>query len=198
MALLIGDSQSAGAANVPGNRTWTQSALRAAGYNIQFLGAGGTGFVSSNAAGALNYPSALKQHRWALPSIAPALIVVEGGGNDATIGASNAQILLGAAETINALQKQYPSSQLLMVGTLAGSSTDSGARRIAVDALLGTYARQIHVPFVSTGHWVKSYHLIGLMADKVHLTQAGHDVLSAVLTQRLAQLNLTSTLLVNQ
>lgn len=198
LALLIGDSQSAGAANVPGNRTWTQSALRAAGYDVQFVGAGGTGFVASNNSGALNYPSALKQQRWALPSVPPALIVVEGGGNDATIGASDAQILLGVSETINALQDQYPSSKLLMVGTLAGSSTAGGARRTAVDELLGTYAQQNHVPFVSTGHWVKSYQLTGLMADKVHMTQAGHDILAIALTQRLAQLNVTSTLLINQ
>jgi hypothetical protein len=37
-ALLIGDSQSGGAAGVPADRTWAQTALRDAGYDVRFVG----------------------------------------------------------------------------------------------------------------------------------------------------------------
>ncbi len=190
IAVLIGDSQSAGAARVSGNRTWTQSALRAAGYDVRFSGAGGTGYVASNSAGALNYPSALKQHQWTLPESAPALIVLEGGGNDARIGASDARILLGARETVGTLKARYPTSHLLMVGPLAGSTAPGSARRVAVDALLGTFAREQGITFVSAGHWLTKYHLTGLMADQVHLTQAGHDVLAVAFAEQVRALDL--------
>ena len=192
VALLVGDSQSAGAARVPGNRTWTQTALRAAGYDVHFVGAGGTGYVASNSSGALNYPAALKQHRWILPRGAPALIVLEGGGNDARIGASDAQILQGARETVSALKARYPSSYLLMVGPLSGSATPGSARRVAVDTLLGTDAREQGISFASAGQWLTTYHLSGLMADRVHLTQAGHDVLALAFADQLRALDLTA------
>lgn len=190
VALLIGDSQSAGAADVPGEDTWMQAALRTAGYDVQFLGAGGTGYVASNSKGGLNYPSALEQNRWKLPSTAPALIVIEGGGNDARTGASDGKILRGAEEVVGALETQYPTSQLLIVGTLAGTAGPRGARRTAVDSLLGTYAREHGIAFVSTGHWLTKYQVTGLMADQVHLTQAGHDVLAVALAGRLRELHL--------
>lgn len=190
VALLIGDSQSAGAARVSGKRTWTQTALRAAGYDVRFVGAGGTGYVASNSAGALNYPSALKQHRWTLPEAAPALIVLEGGGNDARIGAADAQILLGVRETVGKLKARYPSSYLPMVGPLAGSAAPGSSRRVAVDALLDTYAREQGITFASAGQWLKKYQLTGLMADQVHLTQPGHDVLALAFADQIRALDL--------
>ncbi|MBG6218887.1 acyl-CoA thioesterase-1 [Arthrobacter sp. CAN_A6] len=198
-ALLIGDSQSGGAAGVPCERTWTQTALRNAGYDVQFLGAGGTGFVASNGdAGAKNYPSALQQGQWVMPCTAPALIVVEGGGNDATQGASDEQILGGADRLMTSLTKAYPTSKVLMVGTLARGADDGGARRSAVDGLLGSYAYEHNIAYISVGDWLTTYQVTGLMADGVHLAQAGHDRLAVALADhlhslRLAQPNLTGT-----
>lgn len=189
-ALLVGDSQSAGAANVPGARTWTQSALRAAGYEVQFAGAGGIGFVASNGSGSPNYPTSLTQNRWALPSGAPALVVVEGGGNDARTGATDAQILQGADATVQALHHRYPTSRMLMIGTLSGVRSPAGSRRAEVDRLLGDYARTRQIAFVGAGDWLARYSLVGSLADDVHLTQDGHDVLAGVLATRLATLHL--------
>ena len=189
-ALLVGDSQSAGAANVPGHRTWTQTALRAAGYGVQFVGAGGIGFVASNGFGSPNYPTSLNQDRWALPSGAPALVVVEGGGNDARTGATDAQILQGADATVQALHHRYPTSRMLMIGTLSGVRSPAGSRRAEVDRLLGNYARTHHIAFVGAGDWLARYGLVGNLADGVHLTQDGHDLLAGVLATRLATLHL--------
>ncbi|GAA5226399.1 SGNH/GDSL hydrolase family protein [Paeniglutamicibacter antarcticus] len=189
-ALLIGDSQSAGAANVPGNRTWPQEALRSVGYDVHFVGGGGLGFVASKRGGSPNYPTALKQHLWPMPAEQPALIVVEGGGNDARIGASRQRILQGVDETINALTQQYPGSHLLMIGTLAGLPTVNGSRRASVDSLLGSYARERGIAFVGAGDWLARYGLEGQLADRVHLNQAGHDALATVLASRLRELGL--------
>ncbi|MDO5745679.1 MAG: SGNH/GDSL hydrolase family protein [Micrococcaceae bacterium] len=189
-ALLIGDSQSAGAANVPGFRTWPQEALRSVGYDVQFVGGGGLGFVASKRGGSPNYPTALKQHLWPMPAEPPALIVVEGGGNDARIGASRQRILRGVDETINALTQRYPGSQLLMIGTLAGLPSVNGSRRASVDSLLGSYARERGIDFVGAGDWLARYGLEGQLADRVHLDQAGHDALAAVLASRLRELGL--------
>lgn len=43
VAPLVGDSRSAGAANVAGDHTWTQYAQPTAGYDVMFVGVGGTG-----------------------------------------------------------------------------------------------------------------------------------------------------------
>ncbi|WP_181036527.1 SGNH/GDSL hydrolase family protein [Arthrobacter sp. B1805] len=183
-ALLIGDSQSSGAAGVSGDHTWTQTGLRNAGYDVQFLGAGGTGFVAANNSGGLNYTSAMTQGQWVMPCSDPALIVVEGGGNDATQGATDAQIIAGADALVSSLTQHYPTSKIVLVGTLAKGATDGG-RRTAVDGLLGTYADAHGIAFISAGDWLTRYQAVNLMADGVHLTQAGHDRLAAVLTHQM-------------
>jgi acyl-CoA thioesterase-1 len=191
-ALLIGDSQSAGALGVPGDRTWTQAGLRGAGYDVRFLGAGGTGFVAGNGTGGLNYFSALTRGRWILPCSDPGLIVVEGGGNDATLGASDAQILRGADALITPLTRYYPTSTIVLVGPVARGTTEGGGRRTEVDTLLGSYAHSHNLPFISTGDWLTRHGAETLMADDVHLTQAGHDRIAAALTAELRALRLTS------
>lgn len=190
-ALLIGDSQSSGAAGVSGERTWTQAGLRGAGYDVQFLGAGGTGFVATNTSGGSNYGAALEQGQWVMPCDSPALIMVEGGGNDATQGASDAQILAGADALVSKLSAYYPSSKIVLIGTLAKDAANGGGRRTAVDHLLGTYAADNSIEFVSTGDWLTRFQADHLMADAVHLTQAGHDRLAAVLTSQLESRHLT-------
>ncbi|WP_167398996.1 SGNH/GDSL hydrolase family protein [Arthrobacter pityocampae] len=189
-ALLIGDSQSAGAAGVPAERTWPQAGLREAGYDVRYVGAGGTGFVAANGFGATNYPTALSRGQWALPCTDPALIVVQGGGNDATQGASDAQITRGAGSVVSTLARTYPSSRIVLIGTLARDAAHGGGRRTAVDGVLGAYAAHHRVPFIGVGDWLTRYRADALLADAVHLTQAGHDRLAGVLKARLRDLRL--------
>lgn len=197
-ALLIGDSQAGGAAGVAADRTWPQTGLREAGYDVRFVGAGGTGFVASNGSGALNYPAALAGGRWVLPCTDPALIVVEGGGNDATQGATDTQIVGGADAVISTLTRTYPTSKIVMIGTLSRGSADGGARRTAVDKILGAFAADHQVDFISAGDWLTRYGASHQLADRVHVTQAGHDLLASVLVHRLITMNLTPTDLMHQ
>jgi acyl-CoA thioesterase I len=181
--LLIGDSQS------EPTDGWPRQALAAAGYKVYFCGRGGTGFVSSNGSTG-NYVDALLEGDWLLPSGTPALIVIQGGGNDAASGASDRQIARNAEKLIAELQARYPGTRMAMIGTLARSADDGGGRRSEVDALLGKVAGAHGLPFVSVGDWLTRYGLAKDLADAVHMNAAGRQSLGALLERRLRELGL--------
>ncbi|MCI9871408.1 SGNH/GDSL hydrolase family protein [Arthrobacter humicola] len=181
VAVLIGDSQS------EPSYGWPRQGLAAAGYKVFFCGRGGTGFVASNGRTG-NYIDALQRGDWKLPYGTPPLVVIEGGGNDAARGASDAQIVSNAERLIASIQQRYPAARILMVGTLGRGAHYGGGRRSEVDALLGRVADQHGLPFVSAGDWLTRYNLTGSMADRVHLNRQGHAALGAVFGQRLQSL----------
>ncbi len=111
-AVLIGDSQSEPA------YSWPRTALASLGYTVHFCGLGGTGFVASNGKTG-NYIDALQRGDWLLPYGSPPLVVIEGGGNDASRGATDEQISTNAERLIASVRQRYPEAQLAMVGTLA-------------------------------------------------------------------------------
>ena len=182
-ALLIGDSQSE---PLDG---WPRQALTAAGYKVYFCGRGGTGFVSANGSTG-NYIDALRDGDWLLPSGTPALIVIQGGGNDAANGATDRQITTNAESLIGELQARYPGTRMAMIGTLARSKDDGGGRRTDVDTLLGSVAADRGLPFVSVGDWLTRYGLAKDLADAVHMNPSGRKALGTLLEQRLRDLGL--------
>lgn len=182
-ALLIGDSQSE---PVDG---WPREALTAMGYDVFFCGAGGTGFVAGNYRTG-NYIDALQHGDWRLPYGSPPLVVIQGGGNDAAIGASDQQIVDNADRLIAVLKKRYPGATLAMVGTLALGAGHGGGRRTQVDTLLGGVAASHKIPFVSVGDWMSKYDLLKFAADGVHLSTEGHRELGAVLGEKFRELGL--------
>src|SRR6476661_5223747 len=181
VAVLIGDSQS------EPSYGWPRQGLAAAGYKVFFCGRGGTGFVASNGRTG-NYIDALQRGDWKLPYGTPPLVVIEGGGNDAARGATNAQIVANAERLIASIQQRYPAARVLMVGTLARGAHYGGGRRSEVDTLLGKVADRHGLTFVSAGDWLTRYNLTGSMADRVHLNRQGHAALGAVFGQRLQSL----------
>lgn len=184
-AVLIGDSQ----ASTP--TSWLQVALGNLGYQVAFSGAAGTGYVARNEeVSAPSYLEALTTGVWTLPHGNPALVVVEGGGNDAAQGTSDGEILSAAEALILELRRTYPTSRFVMVGTLSRSAADGGGRRNEVDALLGGLAEALGIPFVSTGSWLTEHHLEDQLADSVHLTPEGDARASIVLEQTLKALKL--------
>ena len=182
-AVLIGDSQSEPAYG------WPRQGLAAAGYKVFFCGRGGTGYVASNGKTG-NYIDALQRGDWKLPYGTPPLVVLEGGGNDAARGASDAQIVANADRLIASIQQRYPAARVLVVGTLARGAHYGGGRRTDVDTLLGKVADRHGLPFVSAGDWLTRYNLTGSMADGVHLNRQGHAALGAVFGQRLESMGL--------
>jgi acyl-CoA thioesterase I len=189
--LLVGDSQSEPAAG------WPRLGLAAAGYNVYFCGRGGTGYVAANGATG-NYIDALQRGDWLLPSGTPALIVIEGGGNDAAKGASDAQITGNAQRLIAELRTRYPGTRIAIIGTLARGANDGGGRRSEVDALLGSVAAANGLPFVSVGDWLTRYGLAKDLADAVHMNTEGRAALGGILDHRLRQLGLDRKTAVEQ
>jgi acyl-CoA thioesterase-1 len=181
--LLIGDSQS------EPTDGWPRLGLAAAGYNVYFCGRGGTGYVATNGATG-NYIDALQRGDWLLPAGTPALIVIEGGGNDAAGGASNEQIAGNAQRLIGELRTRYPGTRIAMIGTLARGANDGGGRRSEVDALLGAVAATNGLPFVSVGDWLTKYRLAKDLADAVHMNAEGRVALGGILERRLRELGL--------
>lgn len=182
-ALLIGDSQSEPADG------WPRLGLAAVGYKVHFCGLGGTGFVAANGKTG-NYIDALQRGDWKLPYGTPALIVIQGGGNDAAQGATDAQIVANADRLIGALKDRYPGTRLAMIGTLARGTNYGGGRRAQVDALLGTLAARHGIPFVGVGDWLTKYNLAKNLADAVHMNAAGRKTLGGLLGDNLRKLNL--------
>jgi acyl-CoA thioesterase-1 len=177
-AVLIGDSQS------EPTSSWPRTALASLGYKVHFCGRGGTGFVTSNGTTG-NFIDALERGDWLLPYGSPPLVVIEGGGNDASRGATDQQISANADRLIASVRQRYPEARLAMVGTLARGAADGGGRRTEVDALLGTVAARHAIPFVGVGDWLTRHHLTSLMADGVHMGPEGHAALAGLLARRL-------------
>jgi acyl-CoA thioesterase I len=182
-ALLIGDSQSEPADG------WPRLGLASVGYKVHFCGLGGTGYVAANGKTG-NYLDALLRGDWKLPYGTPALIVIQGGGNDAARGATDAQIVANAERLIGVLKERYPGARFAMIGTLARGASHGGGRRTQVDALLGTVAARQGIPFVGVGDWLTTYNLAGNLADSVHMDSAGRKTLGGLLGSRLRQLQL--------
>ena len=184
-AVLIGDSQA------EPTSSWPRTALASLGYKVHFCGRGGTGFVTSNGATG-NYIDALQRGDWLLPYGSPPLVVIEGGGNDASRGATDEQISTNAERLIASVRERYPEARLAMVGTLARGAGDGGGRRTEVDALLGTVAAAHSIPFVGVGDWLTRHDLTGSMADVVHMNPDGHAALGMLLASRLDDLGFRS------
>ncbi|MGZ4662646.1 MAG: SGNH/GDSL hydrolase family protein [Arthrobacter sp.] len=185
-ALLIGDSQS------EPSYAWPRAGLAAMGYTVHFCGLGGTGYVVGNGKTG-NYIDALQRGDWKLPYVAIPLVVIEGGGNDAARGATDAQIVANAERLIATLKQRYPASKMAMIGTLARGTNYGGGRRSQVDALLGNLAARHSIPFVSVGDWLTKYDLTKSMADGVHMNPDGHKALGVLLAGKLKELGLQST-----
>jgi acyl-CoA thioesterase I len=182
-AVLIGDSQSA-----PANG-WPRQALTALGYQVYFAGLGGTGFVKANGVVG-NYIDALERGDWLLPVGTPGLVVVQGGGNDAGNGATDSRITANANRLLQALKSRYPTTQIVMIGTLGRGPANGGGRRSQVDALLGTIAAKQGITFVSVGDWLTRYNLAHRLTDTVHVDADGRNALGILLERRLRELKI--------
>ncbi|MDQ4501991.1 SGNH/GDSL hydrolase family protein [Sinomonas sp. ASV322] len=178
-AVLIGDSQSEPA------DSWVRKGLERAGYTVYFAGRGGTGFSVGTAA-AHDYADALRLGDWFIPYGTPALVVLQGGGNDATRGAADAAIIAGVRSLLAEVRASYPQSTTVVVGTLAKSAADGGGRRTQVDTLLGRTSAELGLPFIACGDWISRYGLAGELADGVHLNPAGKARLAPIFAQVLA------------
>ncbi|WP_449373525.1 SGNH/GDSL hydrolase family protein [Arthrobacter psychrolactophilus] len=187
--VLFGDSQSSGIKGVKGADTWVEKGLSLRGYQVRFVGAPGIGFVAETTQSA-NYPDAISTGQVVLPYGSPALVVLQGGGNDAARGATEVQIKANVERLLRQLRASYPSSDILMIGTLGRGLSIKSDPRAQVDAVLAEVARSNGIPFISPRDWITKYKVGNKMLDGVHLSASGHQELSQVLAAELTKLGL--------
>lgn len=179
-AVVIGDSQAE-----PGS--WMDQGLAGLGYRTVLRGAGGTGYVQDNGTVG-NYYTALTQQQWVLPWGTPKLVVLQGGGNDAS-NASDAEIADAAQTMIREARRTYPASRLVMVGVISSGPGTAESRRTAVDTLLAGVARNEGVAFLSVGDWWTRFSLGEYREpDGRHFTETGHQEAGQVLSRELGAL----------
>ena len=171
-AVVIGDSQS-------GKDTWVGRGLTSLGYAPVILGAGGTGYTRGNGT-VDSYPEALEEEEWLLPWGKPALVILQGGGNDA-YGASNQAIRHNAIQLIREVRRTYPEARIVVVGVIG---TGSG-RRGEIDNLMGQVAAEQGLDFLSLRDWWSRYSLSSKLDDGVHLGKAGHDIAAPIFAREL-------------
>jgi len=168
-AVLLGDSQL-------DMDSWVEQGARGAGYPRQVVRSiGGVGYVSgSPAVGGNSATDALILDRVLLPQGNPGLVIVNLGGNDARIMASDAAILSQANKLWDELRRKYPRSTILINGVLSRYDA-SHAQRRWVDGLVTREAAVRGWPRVSMAGTATIAGAAGDYLDNAHMNQTGHN-----------------------
>lgn len=164
MALLVCDSQC-------GGDSWVEQGARAAGFTtIEERMYGGAGYAAPAPALGISIPDGLTAGLIELPTVTPGAIIITLGGNDATTGRSDTEILQGLRNTLTFLESRYPAATIIVNGVMSRASDDH-ARRRAVDELVMNEAERQGLAHISVAGWGTTYN--AEYADGVHLTQTG-------------------------
>lgn len=169
-AVILCDSQCEGYG-------WGEQGAAALGYtDIVERGYGGGGYAAPAALTlGSSLTDALYQNRINLPQGNPGLVMLTLGGNDASQGYSDAQILTQMRLMIARVKTIYPNSQLVINGVMSRNDSDH-ARRRAVDALVTAEAKRQGISYVSVAGWGTT--LKPGYRDAVHLNQNGHNTVA--------------------
>lgn len=176
--VLYGDSQLDG-------DSWSEQGARALGFTDQasHFSYGGIGYsTSSPSAGGTGW-TAVQQGRVPFPGGSPGLVLVSLGGNDASAGRSDAQVIADSSALWAKLKLMYPQSRIIINGVMSRNDVSHNQRRHIDDVLAANAARQ-GVTFVSVAGLASAANAQYL--DNVHMSQAGHDAVAPLYTARLA------------
>lgn len=177
-AIIIGDSQL-------GGDSWTEQGARAAGFPKKIeLGFGGWGYTRTTPATAGTPDSVLTTHQMLLPHGTPGAIFITLGGNDAAAHASDAAIIAHATETWTELRRLYPGTPIIVNGVMSTAAPNHANRRRVDHLITESAAAQgfTHVSVAGMAAAAGAYY-----KDKVHLTQAGHDLVAPIYAAALLQ-----------
>ncbi|MHA7262579.1 GDSL-type esterase/lipase family protein [Arthrobacter sp. TMN-37] len=176
--VLYGDSQLDG-------DSWSEQGARAMGFTDQgsHLAYGGMGYSTVNAyAGGTGW-TAVQQGLIPFPGGTPGLVLVSMGGNDATTLKSDAQVIADSSALWAKLKLMYPQSKIVINGVMSRNDATHDQRR-RIDAVLAANAARQGVTFISVAGLASEANAQYL--DNVHLSQAGHNAVAALYTQKLA------------
>lgn len=177
VAVLLGDSQLDW-------DSWVEQGVRGNGFATVERAYGGVGYAAGSGWLGDNIPSAYHSDQILLPRGLGAddLIVLTLGGNDASQGRSDAEIIANFNLLVNTLQERNPGVQIVVNGVMSRDDA-SHARRREIDQLVTSHARALGIPAISVAGWGSS----AQYADYVHLTQHGHNQMGQLYTQKLRE-----------
>ncbi|XAS64312.1 GDSL-type esterase/lipase family protein [Pseudarthrobacter sp. So.54] len=168
--VLYGDSQL-------DDDSWSEQGARAMGFTDQAtqLAYGGMGYSTRNAwAGGTGW-TAVQNKLIPFPGGTPGLVLVSLGGNDASSGQSDAQVIASSTALWAKLKEIYPNSKIVINGVMSRSDTSHTQRR-HIDAVLGANAKRLGVTYISVAGLASTAG--AEYRDNVHLTQNGHNTVS--------------------
>ena len=177
-AIIIGDSQL-------GGDSWTEQGARAAGFPKKVeLGFGGWGYTRTTRATAGTPDSVLTTHDMLLPQGTPGAIFITLGGNDASAQATDAAIIAHATQAWSELRRLYPVTPIIVNGVMSTTAPNHADRRHVDHLITEAAAAQgfIHVSVAGMAAAAGAHY-----KDKVHLTQAGHDLVAPIYAAALLQ-----------
>jgi lysophospholipase L1-like esterase len=163
--VVFGDSYTEGTGASGPAAAYPQQLATLFGWRVDREGVGGTGFVARGAVDA-DYLDRLAT----LSPLPPAMIVVEGGLNDARAGTTEEAEFAAARELLLALRSRYPGTELVVVGPPQTQVVDAVQ---AVDRGLQRATADLGVPYISPlaeGWALEKY----TVADGLHPDDAGH------------------------
>ncbi|MEC5199928.1 lysophospholipase L1-like esterase [Arthrobacter sp. PL16] len=175
--VLYGDSQLDG-------DSWSEQGARAMGFTDQaaHLSFGGIGYSTpTSSAGGTGW-TAVQQGLVRFPGGTPGLVLVSMGGNDASAGRSDAQVIADSSALWAKLKLMYPQSKIVINGVMSRNDASHFQRR-HIDGVLAANAAKQGVTFISVAGLASTANAQYL--DNVHLSQAGHDAVAPLYTAKL-------------
>lgn len=145
-------------------------------------GFGGTGFVARGVIDA-DYLTRLQ----ALPATSPALVLVQGGLNDALANATEQDELTAARAVLDLVVQKYPQAQVVVLGPPQTQVVDP-TTVAAMDRALAQASGEHQVPYLSplTARWDLQRFTT---ADGLHPDDLGHEHLAALVAAALRTLD---------
>lgn len=156
--------------------SWSRQGLAANGFtDDQIRAYGGGGYAAIAGRYGASVTRLYATGRIPLPVGDPGLVALTLGGNDATQGKTDTEILKNFHQMIALVRNTYPKSKIAVNGVMSRLGADH-ARRRAVDALITKEALRMGLPTVSVSGWGSIYG--AQYKDGVHLTQSGHNTIA--------------------
>ncbi len=176
--VLYGDSQLDG-------DSWSEQGARVMGFTDQaaHLSFAGIGYSTPSPWASGTGWTAVQQGLVRFPGGTPGLVLVSMGGNDASAGKSDAQVVADSSALWAKLKLMYPKSKIIINGVMSRNDVPHVQRRHIDDVLAANAAKQ-GVTFISVAGLASTAN--AQYQDSVHLTQAGHDAVAPLYTAKLA------------
>ena len=184
-ALFFGDSLMNGTGARPVRPVMARVAAHALGWDVTVDAFGGTGYTTGGTRGRpylerLSRPGVLAPHY--------DVVLLEGGTNDRK--ADLATMHERTTATVDYVRSRLPKAQIVLMGAFnppGARSRRYDARRIAIDGVIRTVAREQSLPFFSpiSGSWTRGQGRRFLCPDGLHPSTYGYGVMGARLVTAL-------------